>query len=112
MDRNYIPVRTKKETVRVYLDEIIYIEKRKRKTVLVTENGQIVFYCSMAYIKNYTDERFMDCHRSYLFNMDKIRRMADQTVYMDMDFCVFLGRESFRKGRRIFSSYMNKGISR
>ncbi|MCB6992529.1 LytTR family transcriptional regulator [bacterium 210820-DFI.6.37] len=111
MEHKYIPVVTRKATARVYLNEIIYIEKRGRKTVLITENGSIDFYCEMAYIKKYTDGRFLDCHRSYLFNMDRIRTMTDQTIHMDLDFSVVLGREAFRRGRRIFSNYVSKGAS-
>ena len=106
MEHKYIPVVTRKATARVYLDEIIYIEKRKRQTVLVTESGPVTFYCEMAYVKKYTDGRFLDCHRSYLFNMDRIRAMEDRAVHMDMDFSVILGREAFRRGRRMFSDYM------
>ena len=86
----YIPVKTAKEIRRVYLDEILYIEKRRRQD----------------FLKQYVDERFLDCHRSYLFNMDKILRMADQTVYMEGGFRVFLGRECFRRGRKIFGEYI------
>ena len=102
----YIPVETAKETRRVCLDEILYIEKKKRQAVLITESGKTVFYCNMAFLKRYVDERFLDCHRSYLFNMDKILRMADQTVYMEGGFRVFLGRECFRRGLKIFGEYI------
>lgn len=102
----YIPVETAKEICRVYLDEILYIEKKRRQAILITESGQIVFYCDMAFLKKYVDERFLACHRSYLFNMDKIQRMADQTIYLEGGFRVFLGRESFRRGRKIFSAYI------
>lgn len=107
MARLYIPVETKQETSRVYLDEIIYIEKNRREIILITNNGSVAFYSVMAHIKQYTDERFLDCHRSYLFNMDKIRGMKDQMVHLDPDYYVFLGREAFRKGRKIFRNYIN-----
>ena len=83
-----------------------YIEKRRRQAILITESGKTVFYCNMDFLKQYVDERFLDCHRSYLFNMDKILRMADQTVYMEGGFRVFLGRECFRRGRKIFGEYI------
>ena len=102
----YIPVKTAKEIRRVYLDEILYIEKRRRQAILITESGKTVFYCNMDFLKQYVDERFLDCHRSYLFNMDKILRMADQTVYMEGGFRVFLGWECFRRGRKIFGEYI------
>lgn len=108
MTRKYIPIRTKKETGRVYLDEIIYVEKNLRKTMLVTEARIVTLYSDMAYIKQFTDERFLDCHRSFLFNMDKIILMTNQTVYLEKGFQVGLGRESFRRGRHIFDAYLQQ----
>lgn len=108
MMRKYIPIETKKETGRVYLGEIIYIEKQLRKAVLVTRTRSVTMYCGMEDIKQYTDERFLDCHRSYLFNMDKILRMADQCVYMERGHCISLGQESFSRGRKQFRSYLQR----
>lgn len=108
MIRKYIPIETAKQTGRVFLDDIIYIEKKRRQVILITQTGSITFYSNMDNVKKYMDERFLSCHRSYLFNMDKILRMEDQTVYMEQDFKVFLGRECFRRGRRVFKEYLKK----
>ena len=102
----YIPVKTAKEIRRVYLDEILYIEKKRRQAILITESGKTIFYCNMDFLKQYVDERFLDCHRSYLFNMDKILCMADQTIFMEGGFQISLGRECFRRGRKIFEEYI------
>ena len=51
----YIPVKTAKEIRRVYLDEILYIEKRRRQAILITESGKTVFYCNMDFLKQYVD---------------------------------------------------------
>lgn len=106
--RKYIPVETKKETGRIYLGEIIYIEKQLRKAILVTRTREVAVYCAMEDIKQYTDERFLDCHRSYLFNMDKILRMESQVIYMEHGHHVTLGRESFTRGRRQFRTYLQR----
>lgn len=106
--RKYIPIETRKETGRIYLGEIIYIEKQLRKTILITRTRKVGLYCKMEEIKKYTDERFLECHRSYLFNMDKILRMADQCVYMERGYCVSLGQDSFSRGRRVFRDYLKR----
>lgn len=112
MMRRYIPVETKKETGRVYLGEIIYIEKQRRKAVLVTATRSITLYCGMKELKQYTDERFLDCHRSYLFNMDKILSMTDQCIFMEQGHCVSLGQECFSRGRKQYRSYLRRKKSR
>lgn len=106
MAGKYVPIETKKLTGRVYLDEVLYVEKDLRKTILVTENEKITLYCAMEFIKAYTDDRFLDCHRSYLFNMDKIKQMTEQTVVMENGDSIPLGRDCFRAGRKVYRNYL------
>ncbi len=108
MVRKYVPVETKQETGRIYLDEIIYIEKNLRKTILITDTRRVAIYCGMDKIKQYMDQRFLDCHRSYLFNMDKIQRMEGQTIYLEQGYSVTLGRDRFRRGRKRYRDYLRK----
>lgn len=109
MVRKYIPIDTAKQTRRVFLDDIIYIEKKRRQVILITKTENIIFYSTMDDVKKYMDERFLFCHRSYLFNMDKILRMEDQTIHMEQDYKIFLGRECFRRARNTFREYLKKG---
>ena len=104
----YVPIEKMKLTGRVYLDEIIYVEKALRKTILVTEKEKIALYCDMGFIKAYTDDRFLDCHRSYLFNMDKIKQMTEQTVVLENGDSIPLGRDCFRAGRKVYRNYLHK----
>lgn len=106
MAEKYVPIETKKLTGRVALDEILYVEKDLRRTILVTEQERITLYCAMEFIREHTDNRFLDCHRSYLFNMDKIKQMADQTVLLENGDSISLGRDSFRTGRKVYRNYL------
>lgn len=108
MAEKYVPVETKKLTGRVYLDEILYVEKNLRKTILVTEEDKITLYCAMEFVKAYVDDRFLDCHRSYLFNMDKIKQMTEQTIVFENGDRIPLGRDCFRAGRKIYRDYLHK----
>lgn len=108
MAGKYVPIETKKLTGRIDLDEIFYVEKDLRKTILVTEKEKITLYCAMEFIKAYTDDRFLDCHRSYLFNMDKIKQMTEQTVILENGDSIPLGRDCFRAGRKVYRNYLYK----
>ena len=41
MVRKYIPIDTAKQTRRVFLDDIIYIEKKRRQVILITKTENI-----------------------------------------------------------------------
>lgn len=93
----------------VYVNDILYLEKNLRKVCIHTQTeavGNIDIYSSFEEIMMYLDDRFMYCHRSYIFNMDKIVILADQMVYIEGNECIYLGRDSFSKARKIFAAYL------
>jgi len=106
MGQAFIPIWTRWETGRVNLDEIIYIEKDLKKISIHTYGREVSFYGKMHQIEEYLDSRFLVCHRSYLFNMDKIVHMGNQTLELETGARIHLGRESFRKARRVFEQYI------
>lgn len=52
------------------LVEIIFIEKRDRKSIIHTINKQYESYESLTSLCQQLDKRFLECHRSYIINMD------------------------------------------
>lgn len=108
MEEKFIPIKTKKETGKIYLEDIIYLEKNLQKLIIYASTREVQIYCKMDDIKPYLDERFLFCHRSYSFNMDKVVSLRDQTIYLEKQSSVPLGRETFRKAKRLYEEYMGK----
>ncbi|WP_394186085.1 LytTR family transcriptional regulator DNA-binding domain-containing protein [Metabacillus halosaccharovorans] len=52
------------------LVEIIFIERRDRKSIIITINKQYESYDSLTSLCQQLDKRFLECHRSYIINMD------------------------------------------
>ena len=93
----------------VPVNDILYLEKNLRKVCIHTQTealGNIDVYSSFDEIMTHLDDRFMCCHRSYIFNMDKIIVLADQTVFLEGNESIYLGRDSVAKARRIFGEYL------
>ncbi|MEG0830109.1 MAG: LytTR family DNA-binding domain-containing protein [Anaerovoracaceae bacterium] len=110
LNGRYIPVRTNKQTVKILLGEVIFVEKDCRRVVIHTEEETFSFYGKMSDIIRFIDGRFLFTHQSYIFNMDQIRMLHTQTIYMEKGHEVTVGRESFRRIRKAFDEYLDKSI--
>lgn len=110
MAHKFLSIKTKRATEKIFLDDIIYIEKDRSRAKLITVDKERIIYSNMQDIRRHMDERFLSCHRSYLFNMDKIICMTNQTIYMEQGYQTQLGRETFRRGRRMFDQYLDKSL--
>lgn len=106
MEKKFVFIKTKKETGKVYLEDMIYLEKELQKLIIHTLDREIQMYGKMEDMTPYLDERFLCCHRSYSFNMDRVASMRDQVVHMEGGREVPLGRETFRKAKRQYEAYM------
>ena len=89
-------------------DDIFYMEKDLRKIRIHTSAACIEFYGTFSDMMPWLDMRFMSCHRSYIINMDKIAIMAYNTIFFENDDCIYLGRDTYRKARKIFCEYITK----
>lgn len=57
------------------LDEILYCEVQGRKVYLHKAGGEVVdYYGKLEDLERRVDRRFFKCHRSYLVNLDYVRR--------------------------------------
>lgn len=90
------------------LDEIVYMEKELRKIRVYLNDGTIEFYGRFPDIMPYLDRRFMCCHRSYVINMDKIVIMSCNTIFMENNERIYMGRDTYGRARKIFVEYLAK----
>lgn len=107
-------------------EDIMYMEKRGRKIRLRMRcNGckcgmecgcckecegyyDVEVYGQFYDIRKYLDKRFMDCHRSYMINMDAIVWMCDREIYLASNESIHMGRDTYGRARKIFADYINE----
>ncbi|MGN0704161.1 MAG: LytTR family transcriptional regulator DNA-binding domain-containing protein [Lentihominibacter sp.] len=102
-------VRKKDGIYALPVSRILYFEKAQRKICIHTQIeslGNIEAYSRFEDIMPFLDERFMFCHRSYIFNMDKIVMMREQTVYLENGEDIYLGRDSYGRAVKTFREYL------
>lgn len=72
---NRLPVKFKGTISYIPFEEIIFIEKNGKKSILYTESEQYETYENLSVILKQLDDRFFPCHRSYIINVDFVSQI-------------------------------------
>jgi DNA-binding LytR/AlgR family response regulator len=67
----------------VRLDDLYYCEVTNRTIHLHTKIGVIEYYCKLEDIKKQLDYRFIQCHRSYLVNLDYLLEYSNGQITLE-----------------------------
>ena len=66
----------------IKLEEIYYCEVMNRKLYLHLQHDVIEYYGKLQEIQKQLDKRFLKCHRSYIVNMDYIKKYESPIITM------------------------------
>lgn len=80
------------ETHRVKCHEILYFESNGRKINLTTSQGSFEFYGKLSEIKEQLPQQFMQIHKSFIVNFDKVVKYDRDFVTMNNDMVVKIGK--------------------
>lgn len=81
---NFIFVYTKSQVIRVCIKKIVYIEKEKRITHIITEDGQrISYYSTFEELLKQLNKKFYRCHNSYIVNISFVNIIYGTFVVME-----------------------------
>ena len=88
--------------------EILYVEAFAHSAVLVLTEGEAETRDSISELETLLGKDFIRCHRSYLVNLSRIRRITRTDVILEDDVYVPLSRRLYHEVNRVFIQY-NKG---
>ena len=106
LNKNYIPVITRKEASRVNTQEILYIEKELRRLNIYTYNRVYTFYGKLDDVTKYLGDSFYRCHGSCIVNLDKITRMEDGIFYLENGQTLRVGQNNYQYARRYYHKFL------
>ncbi len=104
----YIPVITRKETARVNIRDVLYIETELRIVNVYTVDRTYRFYGKLDDVQQYLDGNFFRCHKSCIINMEKITRMEDCILYFCGEFTLRIGQNNFRRAKTRYAQYLEQ----
>ncbi len=106
--KKYIPIVTRKETSKVFVDEILYIEKRLRIINIYTENKIYSVYGKMKEIEIYLDDSFYKCHKSCILNFSKIISMENGIFFFENGIDLRVGQNNYQYAKSKYKSFIIK----
>jgi two-component system, LytTR family, response regulator len=83
-EQKHIFIRTNHASVKIFLDEIIYIKAMENFVQVVSQTGT---YTTLVTLKNILSKlpahQFMQIHRSYVINLEKVKLLEKKSVKVD-----------------------------
>lgn len=115
MNGNFITVRNNKRVSKVYVDEIIYIIRDRRRIKIVTDVEEYVFYEKMENITYLLSDNFFSSLKGCYVNLSKIKDMMDNRISFENGQELYLGNHSFIRTKQkyyIFLKMQETGLKK
>ncbi len=77
---DYVFIRKDRKQVKVFFQEIVYVESVKDYIKIITENDSHLIKQSLKSFEEILDDRFLRTHRSYIVNFDKVTAYTKQDI--------------------------------
>lgn len=74
--RKALTIRFNGSIFNIFLDDILFIEKIERKTIIHTEKQKYESYETLENLQSDLSEKFFQSHRSYIVNIESIYRIS------------------------------------
>lgn len=103
-----LTVKVGRNAIRIPMDHIFYLEKQLRKMLVVTGRQVIDFYGKFEDLEPQLDRRMLQCHRSFIVNMDHIEQLADDHFLLDNKKMVPISRRKLTQVRNAFLRYLHE----
>lgn len=82
-DRPFKFFHSDRKKVKVYLDEIIYIESLKEYIRIVTEKQKLIVNLQIGQVKDILPDNFIRIHRSFIVSIPKIESYTSQSIVVN-----------------------------
>lgn len=105
--RQTLYLRNRKDTIVMYLDELLRIEGSQHDTILIKSNGsEVVVRVKYGDVLEKLDESFVELRRGVTVNMDGIKHIRDTEVLMEDETVYAISRLKKNEVTETYSHYM------
>ena len=94
LDNAFLTLGEGQKLTKIHMRDIIMVESVSRKIQIHCSSGLLETYGKLSGILTYLDKRFIQCHQSYIVNMDHIIQ------YDTSEICLTLNKKAFISQRR------------
>ena len=90
---------------------LLYVESHGRVLKIVTDSEIIETYDKMDHFSFQLDKRFLQCHKSYLVNMERVKRYCGDSFLMGNETTIPISQSRRKIVRQQFLDYMGNAVS-
>ncbi|MCD8151370.1 MAG: LytTR family DNA-binding domain-containing protein [Clostridiales bacterium] len=101
-------VRYQRSSIVIPQKDILYLESQLHKTLITLKHKEYLCNDQLETLKKFLDSSFLNCHKSYVVNMEHIVEFRGHEIVMDDDRCIPVSRARYEQSRECFFSYMSR----
>lgn len=109
-ENKVIVVKTLKETRKVKINEIYYIESDARLVNIYLKNEVLVSYGKLSDMEEILKGNFLRTHKSYLVNLERVKSYKHNQVILDNGKVVPISRNSISKVKNEIFDYVKEEV--
>lgn len=87
---------------------LLYVESRGRIVRLYTDEEQLESYDKLDHLTSQLDGRFLQCHKSYLVNLDRVRQFRGDSFIMENGAVIPISQSRRKEVRQRFLAYLGR----
>ena len=91
----------------LHQQDILYLERSKRITLIITSSGTYKTSASFVELANQLNETFIICHRSYMVNLSFIKSFSRTQLQLCDGTFISIGRTHYQQVRTAFRNFLN-----
>jgi len=89
-------------------NEIVYIESAAHQCIAHTDNSLISCYEKLDEINERLPKEFVRCHKSYLVNMNYIKKISDKMIVLKNETQIPISKAQYAHIKDLFFTYIGK----
>ena len=87
---------------------LLYLESKGHTVRAITDSEVLETYDKFSNIAFQLDRRFLQCHKSYIINMDRVRKFCGDSFVMDNGMTVPISQSRRKEAKNQFVAYIGK----
>lgn len=98
----------KSDSISVPISSILYLESNAHKSLIYTDTESHSLYERLSSLKERLPSCFLACHKSYIVNMNKIKRIEKNVIILENLTEIPISKSQYANVKQTYFRYMQK----